>query len=246
MQHVQTFIGHYNYFITIFLMVAGLYIVIARGNMIKKLVGPRAVPDLGLSALHRAGQDHRRHGADPGPGLQGLLQPAAARADPDGDRGRRGDAGARPGHRRAHSRSLRHHRGGRDFRSGSAGMMRLDVIQHLPGSAGRHSTSRCRTDGFPAPRHRGMGPCRHRHLADARHRRRIALASAAGRADLLSPRRLAAAVGHRVPRRSPERVRAGARFGGQRRDDAVRAPQRGVRRSRATSRPGSTPCTCFA
>ena len=39
MQHVQTFIGHYNYFITIFLMVAGLYIVIARGNMIKKLVG---------------------------------------------------------------------------------------------------------------------------------------------------------------------------------------------------------------
>ena len=26
MQHVQTFIGHYNYFITIFLMVAGLYI----------------------------------------------------------------------------------------------------------------------------------------------------------------------------------------------------------------------------
>ncbi len=32
-------IGHYNYFITIFLMMAGLYIVIARGNMIKKLVG---------------------------------------------------------------------------------------------------------------------------------------------------------------------------------------------------------------
>jgi multicomponent Na+:H+ antiporter subunit C len=27
-------IGHYNYFITIFLMMAGLYIVIARGNMI--------------------------------------------------------------------------------------------------------------------------------------------------------------------------------------------------------------------
>jgi len=30
---------HYNYFVTIFLMVAGLYVVIARGNMIKKLVG---------------------------------------------------------------------------------------------------------------------------------------------------------------------------------------------------------------
>jgi multicomponent Na+:H+ antiporter subunit C len=35
----QTFADHYNYAITIFLMVAGLYVVIARGNMIKKLVG---------------------------------------------------------------------------------------------------------------------------------------------------------------------------------------------------------------
>jgi multicomponent Na+:H+ antiporter subunit C len=31
--------SHYNYAVTIFLMVSGLYIVIARGNMIKKLVG---------------------------------------------------------------------------------------------------------------------------------------------------------------------------------------------------------------
>ncbi|MEO0730071.1 MAG: cation:proton antiporter subunit C [Pseudomonadota bacterium] len=30
---------HYNYAVTIFLMAAGLYIVVARGNMIKKLVG---------------------------------------------------------------------------------------------------------------------------------------------------------------------------------------------------------------
>ena len=29
----------YNYWITIFLMVSGLYIVVARGNMVKKLVG---------------------------------------------------------------------------------------------------------------------------------------------------------------------------------------------------------------
>jgi len=34
-----SFAGHYAYAITIFLMVAGLYIVIARGNLIKKLVG---------------------------------------------------------------------------------------------------------------------------------------------------------------------------------------------------------------
>jgi len=31
--------SHFSYWITIFLMVAGLYIVIARGNLIKKLVG---------------------------------------------------------------------------------------------------------------------------------------------------------------------------------------------------------------
>ncbi len=32
-------VSHYNYFITFFLMVAGLYVVISRGNMIKKLIG---------------------------------------------------------------------------------------------------------------------------------------------------------------------------------------------------------------
>ncbi len=32
-------IDNFNYFIIIFLMVSGLYIVVARGNMIKKLVG---------------------------------------------------------------------------------------------------------------------------------------------------------------------------------------------------------------
>lgn len=31
--------GHFTYFITIFLMIAGMFIVIARGNLIKKLVG---------------------------------------------------------------------------------------------------------------------------------------------------------------------------------------------------------------
>ena len=39
MQVLQTFASHYNYVVTIFLMMAGLYIVIARGNMLKKLVG---------------------------------------------------------------------------------------------------------------------------------------------------------------------------------------------------------------
>jgi multicomponent Na+:H+ antiporter subunit C len=39
MDALQNFFAHYNYIATIVLMVAGLYIVIARGNMIKKLVG---------------------------------------------------------------------------------------------------------------------------------------------------------------------------------------------------------------
>ena len=33
------FAGHYTYWVTIFLAMAGLYIVIARGNLVKKLVG---------------------------------------------------------------------------------------------------------------------------------------------------------------------------------------------------------------
>jgi multicomponent Na+:H+ antiporter subunit C len=32
-------IAHYNYVIVIFLMITGLYIVVARGNLVKKLVG---------------------------------------------------------------------------------------------------------------------------------------------------------------------------------------------------------------
>ena len=39
MPTLATVIDHYNYVITIFLMLTGLYIVVARGNMVKKLVG---------------------------------------------------------------------------------------------------------------------------------------------------------------------------------------------------------------
>ena len=39
MNALNQILAHYNQWITIFLMVSGLYIVIARGNMIKKLVG---------------------------------------------------------------------------------------------------------------------------------------------------------------------------------------------------------------
>lgn len=36
---IEEIVAHHNYYVTILLMVAGLYIVIASGNMIKKLVG---------------------------------------------------------------------------------------------------------------------------------------------------------------------------------------------------------------
>lgn len=38
-QTLVSLVDHYNYVVIVFLMVTGLYIVIARGNMIKKLVG---------------------------------------------------------------------------------------------------------------------------------------------------------------------------------------------------------------
>lgn len=39
MSTLKTLVEHYNYVVTIFLMMAGLYIVVARGNMVKKLIG---------------------------------------------------------------------------------------------------------------------------------------------------------------------------------------------------------------
>jgi len=35
----MNFASHYSYWVTIFLAIAGLYIVIARGNLVKKLIG---------------------------------------------------------------------------------------------------------------------------------------------------------------------------------------------------------------
>ena len=39
MTTLMTLIEHYNYVVTIFLMMTGLYIVVARGNMVKMLIG---------------------------------------------------------------------------------------------------------------------------------------------------------------------------------------------------------------
>jgi multicomponent Na+:H+ antiporter subunit C len=36
---VDFFVGHYNYWIFIFLMMLGFYVVVARGNLVKKIIG---------------------------------------------------------------------------------------------------------------------------------------------------------------------------------------------------------------
>ena len=36
---MDAFAGHYTYWVTVVLMAAGLYVVIARGNLVKKLIG---------------------------------------------------------------------------------------------------------------------------------------------------------------------------------------------------------------
>ncbi len=36
---MSTVAGHFSYWVTIFLMVAGLYILVARSNLLKKLIG---------------------------------------------------------------------------------------------------------------------------------------------------------------------------------------------------------------
>ena len=36
---MESFVGLYNYWIVIFLMMTGFYIVIARGNLVKKVIG---------------------------------------------------------------------------------------------------------------------------------------------------------------------------------------------------------------
>ena len=35
----MSFASHYSYWVTVFLMIAGLYIVVSRGNLMKKLIG---------------------------------------------------------------------------------------------------------------------------------------------------------------------------------------------------------------
>ena len=55
---MNVLIGHYNYWIVIFLMMAGLYVVIAQGNLVKKIVGV-ATTALALALVVRINEAYR-------------------------------------------------------------------------------------------------------------------------------------------------------------------------------------------
>jgi hypothetical protein len=123
-------------------MVAGLFIVIARGNLIKKLVG-LSILQTSVYLLYIA-PGKLLGGTAPilSPQFSVYSNPLAARADPHRHRRRRRHAGARPGARGAHPRSLRQHRGRRDH--------------HAPASTTRQHTpqdvrSKASSEPRPAP-----------------------------------------------------------------------------------------------
>ena len=61
---IEQLAGSWNYIIVVILMMTGLFMVIARANLVKK--DDRAVnfSDLGFYLLYFAWQDGRRHRAD--------------------------------------------------------------------------------------------------------------------------------------------------------------------------------------
>ena len=53
---MNTVLGLYNYWIVIFLMMTGFYVVIAKGNLVKKIIG-LPIPDFGFPALPEHGKN---------------------------------------------------------------------------------------------------------------------------------------------------------------------------------------------
>ena len=53
-------LGHYNYWIVIVLMMTGFYTVIARPNLVKKIIGEWGYDGLKIDGQHLNGADHLR------------------------------------------------------------------------------------------------------------------------------------------------------------------------------------------
>ena len=130
--------GLFTYWLTIFIAIAGLYIVIARGNLVKKLVG-LSIFQTSVYLLYIA-PGKLIGGTAPivSEGIYRLLQSAAARAHPHRDRRGRRDARAGSRARRAHTRGLRHHRRRRDTRAGRDARFRHRTTRPVNDIAFRH------------------------------------------------------------------------------------------------------------
>ena len=109
---LEAVLGLYNYWVVIFLMMTGFYIVISRGNLIKKVIGLNIFQASVFLMYITVGKvsggqraDRRRRGRD-------VQQPAPQRPHPDRDRRRRGDDLRRAGARRPHPGGVRDDRGG--------------------------------------------------------------------------------------------------------------------------------------
>ena len=205
--------GHFTYFVTVFLMIAGLFIVIARGNLIKKLVGlgifQTSVYLLYIAPGKLVGgtapilSDAFTVYSNPLPHVLiltaivvGVATLALGLALVVRIREAYGSIEEDEILRRTRTRAVPNRR-------------------HEPGpasacAAGRRAFARGAADGAAAPPQRGVRGGAGSQLGGAGDRAAAVAAGGRRRHDLLRHRQLAAAVGHRVPRRHTQRLRAGA------------------------------------
>jgi multicomponent Na+:H+ antiporter subunit D len=106
--------GLYNDFAAIFLMMAGFYVVISQGNLVKKLVGLGLFQTSVFIFYISMGKVADGNAPILTEGVDALLQPAAACPDPHRHRRRRGHHGGGAGAGGAHPGGLRERGGGGD------------------------------------------------------------------------------------------------------------------------------------
>ena len=103
-------VGLFNYWVVAILMVSGLYTVISRGHLIKKIIGLNIFQVSVFMMYITMGKVQGGYGADLLRGSERLLEPAQLGADPDRHCGRRRNHRRRFGARGADPRGLRHAR----------------------------------------------------------------------------------------------------------------------------------------
>lgn len=88
--------GHFNYWIVIYLMMAGFYIMIVQGNLVKKIVGLNIFQASIFIMFISMGKVEDGTAPDPCRRHDLLFQPPSPRSDTDRHRGRGGYNGPRP------------------------------------------------------------------------------------------------------------------------------------------------------